>query len=224
MTGFIRPTNVIFDMDGVIFDSERKVLECWQEVAAENGMENVRDVFIKCIGTNSARTKEIFLATYGDSLPYDELRNEMSARYHERCDGGRLPLKKGIRELLVSLRDCGCRTAIASSTRTFVIKQQIHDAGLDGLFDSITGGDSVTKSKPDPMIFLKAAELLGAEPAQTYVIEDSFNGIRAAYAGGFIPLMVPDMLPPDGEMREKARYIARDLFEIKDILTGQESI
>ena len=62
MTGFIRPTNVIFDMDGVIFDSERKVLECWQEVAAENGMENVRDVFIKCIGTNSARTKEIFLA------------------------------------------------------------------------------------------------------------------------------------------------------------------
>ena len=76
----------------------------------------------------------------------------------------------------------------------------------------------VTKSKPDPEIFLKAAQLLDADPEDTYIIEDSFNGIRAAHAGGFISVMVPDMLPPDDEMRAKANYIVDTLKEVAGIL------
>ncbi|MBQ5311547.1 MAG: HAD family phosphatase [Oscillospiraceae bacterium] len=211
--------NIIVDMDGVIFDSERVVLESWQQIAEKYGLENIRDVFLQCIGTNSARTKEIFLSHYGDAFPYDEYRSEMSKLYHDRCDGGNLPLKPGIRELLTALRAAGWSVAIASSTRSFVISDQIRDAGLDSFFDVIIGGDMIKRSKPAPDIFLAAAEKLGTVPADTYVIEDSFNGVRAAHAGGFITIMVPDMLTPDDEMREKARYIAHDLFEVKAYLS-----
>lgn len=211
---------IIFDMDGVIFDSEAKVLECWSEIAEKYGMRNIREAFIKCIGTNSARSREIFLEFYGNDLPYDKYRSEMSALFHERYDNGRLPMKAGIYELLSALKADGYDIAIASSTRCHVVAQQIADAGIDSFFDVIIGGDMIEKSKPAPDIFMAAAKELNAVPSETYVIEDSFNGIRAAYAGGFIPIMVPDMLPPDDEMKAKARYIFKDLLEVKAMLSA----
>ena len=168
--------SIIFDMDGVIFDSESKVLECWQETAAKHGMGDVRDAFIKCIGTNSARSKEIFLEHYGADLPYDEYRTEMSALFHERYDGGRLPMKKGIREILEALKNAGWSVALASSTRRAVVMEQLGAAGLAGWFDVVIGGDMIARSKPAPDIFLAAAEELHADPSETYVVEDSYNG------------------------------------------------
>ncbi len=210
--------NIIFDMDGVIFDSESKVLECWQEIADRHGMKNIRDAFVQCIGTNSAHTKEIFLGFYGNDIPYDEYRAEMSVIFHQRYDDGRLPIKAGIKELLCALKGNGYHCAIASSTRKCVVEQQITDAGLYEYFDVIIGGDMIERSKPAPDIFLAAADALGAVPSETCVVEDSYNGIRAAYTGGFIPIMVPDLLSPDDEMRSKARYILNDLFEVKKLL------
>ena len=98
------------------------------------------------------------------------------------------------------------------------VRKQIENAGLIEYFDVIVGGDMVTRSKPNPDIFFEAANRLGAIPEETYVIEDSFNGIRAAYEGGFIPVMVPDMLPPDDEMRQKANFIFDNLKEVESIL------
>ena len=98
------------------------------------------------------------------------------------------------------------------------MEKQIEDAGLREYFDVIVGGDMVEKSKPEPDIFLKAAQLLNVQPEKVYVIEDSYNGIRAAFTGGMIPIMVPDMLEPDDEMREKAQYIFKDLYRVKDFL------
>ena len=96
------------------------------------------------------------------------------------------------------------------------MEKQIEDAGLREYFDVIVGGDMVEKSKPEPDIFLKAAQLLDVQPEKAYVIEDSYNGIRAAFTGGMIPIMVPDMLEPDDEMKEKAQYIFKDLYGVKD--------
>ena len=127
-------------------------------------------------------------------------------------------MKPGIRELLISLKEKGYQIAIASSTRTKLEEKQIEDAGLREYFDVIVGGDMVEKSKPEPDIFLKAAQLLDVQPEKVYVIEDSYNGIRAAFTGGMIPIMVPDMLEPDDEMREKAQYIFKDLYRVKDFL------
>ena len=209
---------IIFDMDGVIFDSERAVYNGWKEIADKYGFGDIDRAYFRCIGTNAARSKEIFLECFGEDFPYDKYKDEQSREYHRKYDGGKLPLKNGIKELMEALRAAGYKTAIASSTRTKVIEDQIRDAGLSQFFDVIVGGDTVERSKPFPDIFLIAAENLGAAPESTYVVEDSFNGIRAAHTGGFIPLMVPDMVPPDDEMRKKAQLIADDLFALKRYL------
>lgn len=212
---------VIFDMDGVIFDSERTVLEIWREIAAERGLAGIDGVFIRCVGTNKQATREILHAAYPmlDFTAFDEqVRTLFFARYGE----GRLPVKKGAREVLTELKAMGTPLALASSTRRQTVERELDEAGLLDCFSVVVGGDQVQRSKPDPEIFLIAASLLNADPAQTFVIEDSFNGIRAARAGGFRPVMVPDMLPPDAEMREKAEVIVGDLFEAKDYIINEK--
>jgi len=211
---------VIFDMDGVIFDSERAVFQGWQELADKYGFKDLEIPYRKCIGVNAAASRQIFLDFYGEDFPYDAYCKEQSVNYHAKYDNGNLPMKKGVRELLLALKEEGVRTAIASSTRTAVVKHQIEAAGLLEFFDCIIGGDMVEKSKPNPDIFLKAAEGLGGPVGEIYVIEDSYNGIRAAHAAGMLPIMVPDMLPPDEEMKEKAAYIMEDLLTVKKLLCG----
>ena len=191
---------VVFDMDGVIFDSERLVLACWMEAAGKYGIKDIDKVFYKCIGTNRAQTKEITLNYYGEDFPYAEFRAEASRLYHSRYDGGRLPMKPGVVELLQFLTEQGYAVALASSTRYEVVHQEIRDAGLLSYFQNLICGDMVTVSKPDPEIFLKACEALSVSPAEAIAIEDSFNGIRAAHRAGMFPVMVPDMVEPDAEM------------------------
>lgn len=207
---------VIFDMDGVIFDSERLVYEGWKALSVKYGFDNLDEIYMKCIGVNSATCRQIYLDFYGEDFPYDKYRQERSDDYHARYSGGRLPMKAGVEELLKYLKETGYKMAIASSTRSALVKEQIEDAGLMKYFDVIVGGDQVKKSKPEPDIFLKAAELLVVKPENAYVIEDSYNGIRAAKSAHMRPIMVPDMVQPDEEMQDKAWKICDSL---KDIIT-----
>lgn len=210
---------VVFDMDGVIFDSERLVLECWTEAAEKYGIKDIDKVFYKCIGTNRAQTKEITMAYYGENFPYDKFRAEASRLYHSRYDGGRLPMKPGVVELLEYLKAQGIRVALASSTRYDVVYQEIRDAGILPYFQNLTCGDMVTVSKPNPEIFLKACEALEVAPEEAIAIEDSFNGIRAAHRAGMFPVMVPDMVAPDAEMESLAGWIGKDLGQVREWLS-----
>ena len=97
---------------------------------------------------------------------------------------------------------------------------QLRDAGILDFFDQVICGDMVERSKPAPDIFLKACEELGVKPERAYAIEDSYNGIRAAYAGKLHPIMVPDLLPETAEMREKAEVVLPDLLEVISYLKG----
>lgn len=209
---------VIFDMDGVIFDSEKLVTECWVEIADKYNIPDIEEACRDCVGINAVATREKMKLRYGQDFPYDEYKAEMSALYHSRYDNGRLPMKAGIQEFLIFLKENGILTAVASSTRTEVVTQEIKDAGLLPYFDVLICGDMVARSKPAPDIFLKAAEELQVEPARCYVIEDSYNGIRAAYSAGMRPLMVPDMLPPNEEMEKLSEMILPSLLEVKDAL------
>ena len=128
-------------------------------------------------------------------------------------------MKSGIKELLRFLKENGYQIGLASSTRYEVVRQQLEDAGILPYFETLTCGDMVKKSKPEPDIFIKAAEALGVEPANCIVIEDSYNGIRAANRAGMFPIMVPDMIAPDEEMRELAKEIFRDLDEVRAFLS-----
>ncbi|MCR5676900.1 MAG: HAD family phosphatase [Agathobacter sp.] len=202
---------VVFDMDGVIFDSERAVLECWLELADKYAIPNIMEPYLACTGTTMARTREIMMETYGPDFPYDEYAAEASAMFHERYDDGRLPMKRGVRELLEYLKSHGKRIALASSTRRQTVVNQLRDAKILDYFDEVVTGDMVERSKPEPDIFLLACEKVGVAPARAYAIEDSYNGIRAAHSGKLRPIMVPDLLPADAEMKELAEVVLEDL-------------
>jgi HAD superfamily hydrolase (TIGR01509 family) len=211
---------VVFDMDGVIFDSERAVMLCWIELANKYGIEDIEEPYLACTGTNLARTKEIMLEAYGDDFPYDMYAKEASIMYHEKYDGGNLPMKPGVAELLEYLKHEKKKIALASSTRRQTVVNQLEWAGIKDYFDVIICGDMVKKSKPAPDIFLKACEELKVAPEKAYAIEDSYNGIRAAYAGKLRPIMVPDLLPPNEEMNSMAEVVLSDLGKVKTYLCG----
>lgn len=212
---------VVFDMDGVIFDSERAVLDCWIALAAKYDIKDIEQAVLACTGTTMARTREIMLERYGADFPYDDYAKEASVMYHERYDGGRLPMKKGVTELLELLKQNGKKIALASSTRRQTVENQLRDADILAYFDAVVCGDMVARSKPAPDIFLKACECIGAAPHNAYAIEDSYNGIRAAHAGKLRPIMVPDLLPADDEMRRLAETVQEDLLEVGRYLLGE---
>ena len=214
---------VIFDMDGVIFDSERLVLEGWLEIAAKYGIEGIEEVLPRCLGVNAQATREIFREYYGQDFPYDEYKKEASALFHSRYGNGKLPLKPGVKELLSYLKENGYLVGLASSTRQAIVEQEIRDAGLMPYFDNLVCGDMLKRSKPEPDIYLKACENLDVEPRMAVAVEDSYNGIRSAKRAGMVPVMVPDMVQPDEEMRSLAHKICKDLFEVKNWISETEN-
>ena len=212
---------VVFDMDGVIFDSERLVIECWKVVAEKYGIENIEDACFECLGINAALTKELMKKRYGETFPYDVYKKEMSAIFHSRAAGGKLPQKKGIKELLTFLKENQIPTAVASSTRREVVMRELEEGGLLPYFDRVICGDMVERSKPEPDIFLKACESLSIDATEAYAIEDSYNGIRAAFRAGMKPIMVPDLAEPTEEMEKLACCILPSLFEVMEYLKGE---
>ncbi len=211
---------VIFDMDGVIFDSEQLVLQCWVETANKYGIKDIATACKECLGLNRVATKERFLLRYGQDFPYDTYKQEMSDLYHKRAREGALVLKPGVVEILDFLKEKGMKIALASSTRRQVVIWELEYAGVISYFDEIVCGDMVSHSKPDPEIFLKACELLSVKPENAYAIEDSYNGIRAAYEGGLHPIMVPDLVESTTEMEEKAEFIFPSLYEVMKLCEG----
>lgn len=219
---------VIFDMDGVIFDSERSLLNCWIDTARHYGLDvaYVRDTYLRCVGTNSNQTTEIYRNAFLELLGEEKLWrvwDESYALYQNRYPDGALPLKPGVRELLEYLKAHGIPAGIASSSRKQTVERRIRAAGLSGFFVGCIGGDAVSISKPNPEIYLLACDAFGFAPGDTFAIEDSYNGIRAADAAGMRPIMVPDLVPADAEMHRLAEAVCSDLFEAMAYLTGQET-
>lgn len=209
---------VVFDMDGVIFDSEREVMISWREVADKYGIKGIEDACKKCLGCTYDRTREIMHELYGDDFPYESYKKEASDIFHKRNDGGKLPKKPGVIELLSYLKENNIPIALASSTRREVVVQELSEGGIIQYFDKLICGDMVERSKPAPDIFLKACSELGVNPENSIAIEDSYNGIRSAHAAGMIPIMVPDMVQPDEEIREKAFCVCESLSEVKRLI------
>lgn len=215
---------VVFDMDGVIFDSERKVIECWQVIAQKYQIAGIEEVCLRCLGVTREATRNIMLAAYGEAFPYDAYKQEASALFHERYGHGRLPVKPGVRELMRFLKEKGKKIALASSTRKEVVLQELSDAGLLQWFDAVICGDMVQRSKPAPDIFAKACDVLDVAPGCSVAIEDSYNGVRSAKAAGLRPLMVPDLAAPTPEMETLAECILPSLLEVKTYLMREVDI
>ena len=209
---------VLFDMDGVIFDSEIKVIECWKDIAEKYGFGDIETPCYEALGTTREIAREIMLAHYGADFPYDAYKDEMAALFHARYGEGRLPKKKGVEELLQFLHMHNLKVALASSTRREVVTQELRDGGLLDYFDAVICGDMVARSKPEPDIFLKACEVLGVAPEHAVGIEDSYNGMRALAAAGITAIMVPDLKQQTDEIRALAAEVLPDLLAVKAYL------
>ncbi len=212
---------VIFDMDGVIFDSERLYVDCCSEAAEGLGMEGIVETTLRCIGVRADVTDQILLDAYGDRALIDRFQEAARALFLEKYRAGLLAVKPGVRELLAYLKRRGAGLA-ASSTRTDIVEKELADAGLLPFFDRVVGGDQVSRSKPHPDIFLRAAEALGEQAEHCLVIEDSFNGVRAGRAAGMQVIMVPDLLQPDGEMRSLAGAVEPSLLRVLERMQEED--
>lgn len=209
--------NVIFDMDGVIFDSERAYIDAYKKLAPKYGLNDFDAVHRACmdsIGVTRAKTQEIFFTYIGHEFDYLSYREEVQVLLNQQ----EFELKPCVFELFSWLKETGASVALASSTRLNTVSRMLDQAGLTDYFSAIVCGDMVSRSKPDPEIFLTAAERINAEPSSCYVIEDSYNGIRAAHAAGMHPIMVPDILQPDEEIKGLAEVVLPSLTDVKDYL------
>ena len=213
---------VVFDMDGVLFDTERVCMDSWVTVAERRGMQGMREVFPLCIGRNSTDDERIIREHYGEDFDYWGFRKETSVEFWREIEEQGLPQKKGVKELLTFLSANGWKIGLASSTKRDSILKHLEAAGIAEYFSFVIGGEEIVHSKPEPEIYLKACAGLGCAPEETYAIEDSYNGIRSASRAGMIPVMVPDMLPPTEEMERLSRVILPDLLQVRDYFMEQE--
>lgn len=216
--------NVIFDMDGVIFDTERLYLECIRPAAEKYGLAGFDEVAHACIGRTDVETKKLMREAFGEDAPLEAVEQEAFKVFQKRYEEEGLPVKDGAVELLEYLKRAGARIAIGSSTAHDVVEMELRDAGLLQYFDALACGDMVEHSKPEPDVFLLAAEMLQESIADCIIIEDSFNGVIAARRAGATVFMVPDLLEPTEEIRAMADKVFGSLIEVKEWLEAQTAI
>lgn len=209
-------------MDGVIFDTERAVIECWKLVAPEAGLKDIETFCTRALGINSQATRELFISMYGTEVDYDALNQKKRDIFMRMFDAGLIAVKPGVRELLAYLNDNGVKVALASSTSSKSVLREIIGAGLEKHFDEIVCGDMVARSKPAPDIWLEALRRLGVDAQDAAGIEDSFNGVRSAKAAGLYTIMVPDIIQPDDEIRALADQVFPSLKEVLDSFRDQK--
>lgn len=204
---------VIFDMDGVLFDSERLDMDCWKKIAKVRGLENIEVPLRASIGANRASVIENLHKQYGNDFDAEDFIGAATVLFDEYVAEKGMPIKPFAKECLSRLKENGARVGLASSTNVERVKKQLTDTGLIKYFDDVVGGGMYKKGKPDPEVFLTSCERLKGNPATTFVIEDSFNGIRAAFAAGMKPVMVPDLLTPNEEITSMCHKIFTNLKE-----------
>ncbi len=216
---------VIFDQDGLMFDTERVSVVAWKRAQAEFGITLEEDFLMTIRGMNVKSAALRFREVFGDSVDFMAFRERKQACHRELLEETGLPVKLGLKELLAYLKQAGCPMAVASASALPYTEKNLCEAGVREYFDHLVTGDMVSEAKPNPEIFLKAAELLGVEPEHCLVLEDSLNGVEAGLQGGFITVMIPDLTQPDEALRGRVHGVCRSLLELRDILeTGEMSI
>jgi HAD superfamily hydrolase (TIGR01509 family) len=195
---------VIFDMDGVILDTESICRRTWYIAGEKHHIPDdaVEKGFRTTIGCNKNDTKLNLLELYGVNFPADLFMRETSEAFHKIEAEEGIPLMRGVLEALGYLKQNNYRIALASSTRRVVVEQQLKAAGVLQYFETLTTGDCVTHSKPDPEIYMLACRSLSLLSTDCVAVEDSPNGIRSAYAAGMKCIMVPDQVQPDDEIKK----------------------
>ncbi|GAA4898909.1 HAD family phosphatase [Ferrimonas pelagia] len=208
----------IFDMDGLLLDTERVCMGIFKQACAAQGVPFLESVYLSIIGRNAQGIEQTLRAGYGPELDYPALHEEWRQRYHAVVAHQAIPVKAGVIELLSWLKQNGIPTAVATSTGRELALRKLALAGLDGYFDHVTTGCEVRQGKPHPEIYLLAAQRLGVEPSRCLAFEDSNNGTKAAVAAGMITYQIPDLVAPCADTRALGHSILPSMHQVKSQL------
>lgn len=216
----MRPKALIFDMDGLILDTEGFYKRSWTETAKEFGFDLTDELYLKLIGITVADAEQVLADAFGPGFAKEKFHVRAEAAYTELHEREGIPLKPGIRELLVWAREEKVACAVGTSTVREEAKRRLEHHKILEYFQEVIGGDMVEHGKPHPEIFLKAQTALGIEPQHCLVLEDAHSGLVAAKAGGMRSCLVPDMLPPSDESRAIAEGVFKSLHEVRSWLAS----
>ena len=209
----------VFDMDGLMFDSERLVYETWQMMMDELGFEYNLDIFKNTIGLRTDLTESYYNSLYGERFCYNPLKQRSREIFLKRVSEEGVPIKKGLVELLEFLKSNNLKIAVATSTSAQTAHKIIKMAGVYDYFDAFVCGDDVKNGKPHPEVFLTAAEKLSLPPTECVAFEDSINGIKSAYSAGMTTVMVPDYLQPTQEIIPMINCLCNDLSQAIEFIS-----
>jgi HAD superfamily hydrolase (TIGR01509 family) len=213
---------LLFDMDGLLIDSERIVKMSWDLAGEDLGYYKLGDHIFNTLGMNRVRRGIYFKEALGEDFPYEEFYARTSVHFYEIMSEQGIDIKPGARELLEYAKSHGYKLALATSSRKEYAAKSLTDIGIYSFFDVVVSGDMVQHSKPDPEVYLKASALLGVDPSNCLALEDAPAGIRSAYAAGTIPILIPDLLEPPEDVVQLSYRKYETLHEVIPLLQANE--
>ncbi|HWU01106.1 MAG TPA: HAD family phosphatase [Novosphingobium sp.] len=218
MTQFPQPAAVIFDMDGLIFDTETLYRRALQSLARDRDLAAIDEDFCNAtVGRPWLGTRALLAQRLGGTAQADAFRIDWLDTYHALTES-ELTLKIGVLELLARLDELGIARAIATGSERALAHGYLAGHGLLDRFAAIVAAEDYTKGKPAPEPFLQAAQALGVAPENCWALEDSPNGVHAAHAAGMVTIMVPDLIAPSAEIAAKCHMVAPDLLAVRALL------
>jgi HAD superfamily hydrolase (TIGR01509 family) len=211
-----RPAAVIFDMDGLMLDTERLTIPLWDEAGKKFGYRIPFDTVLKMVGISSQNARDALLKEYDENFPYEKIRDEFRLLCKREYEKG-IPHKKGLVFLLDRLTAAKIPLGVATSSRRETAMENLEKAGVLKYFAAITGGDEVANGKPAPDIFLLAAKKLSSPPSACAGFEDSPAGLRGLHAAGIRSVFIRDLIDPPREVLETVWRTCGDLFEAAEL-------
>lgn len=213
---------VVFDMDGLMFDTEKVFVEAWDYAGEKAGLGKLGYMSIRTLGMNEALINSIWLEEFGIVYETSDLRKYSKEFINSYYEHNKVPIKKGLIPLLHYLKNNNYKLAVASSSPKRVVHKHLKDANVFDEFDGVICGDMIANSKPAPDIYIRACEILGEEPSSCYALEDSINGIISSHTAGCKAIMIPDLLEPTEEAKTILHRLYKDLDEFRMFLQSQE--
>lgn len=211
---------VLFDMDGVILDTEKLYTRFWCEAARALGFPMTHEMALGMRSLSHEVGERQLKAYLGDAVDYQQVRKKRIELMSAFIDENGVELKAGIGELLEFLNEKGMKKAVATSSPLDRTKEYLSQVGLVDAFDELVSGHMVEHGKPAPDIYLYAACRLGLKPEECLVLEDSPTGLLAAYRAGCIPVMVPDQDLPDEEVKGRIYGVIQDLATVQNLFSN----
>ncbi|HJD47650.1 MAG TPA: HAD family phosphatase [Candidatus Mediterraneibacter norfolkensis] len=215
---------LVFDMDGLLLDSEKLVKRTWNYAGSLLGYEDFGDHIYNTVGFNLKRRTRYFRENVSEDFPMEWFADVTRKKYHEIADEEGVEVKAGARELLEYAKEKDYRIGLATSSRKIHAEQSLKSAGLFCYFDGMVFGDVVKEGKPAPEIYLRACRQIGVEPSEAVALEDAPSGVISAHAAGMRVIVVPDLVEPPEEIIGLVWHRAESLAEVPAMLEEERGV